>query len=124
MEDQQTIKSTASTEPALSADIRSRLFAIVDSSDDAIISKNLDGVILTWNRAAEQMFGYSEEEAVGQPITIIIPPDLLDEEKAILGRLQLGQRIDHYHTRRLRRNGTSLDVSLSVSPLRNEEGLI
>ena len=105
-------------------DIRSRLAAIVDSSNDAIISKNLDGVISTWNLAAHQLFGYSEAEAVGQPITIIIPVDLHDEEKEILRRVRIGERIDHYETRRFTRDGRILDVSITVSPVRNATGSI
>jgi PAS domain S-box-containing protein len=104
--------------------VRLWLAAIVDSSDDAIISKNLDGVILTWNLAAQRMFGYSEEEAVGQPITIIIPPELHNEEKEILRRLRAGERIDHHETRRATRDGRYLDVSLTISPVRDAEGTI
>jgi len=105
-------------------DIRSRLAAIVDSSNDAIISKNLDGVIATWNMAAHQLLGYSEAEAVGQPITIIIPADLHDEEKEILRRVRMGERIDHYETRRITRDGRTLDVSITVSPVRNASGSV
>ena len=105
-------------------DIRSWLAAIVDSSNDAIISKNLDGVISTWNLAAHQLLGYSEAEAVGQPITIIIPADLHDEEKEILRRVRMGERIDHYETRRVTRDGRILDVSLTISPVRNATGAI
>ena len=105
-------------------DIRSRLAAIVDSSNDAIISKNLDGVISTWNVAAEQLFGYSEIEAVGHPITIIIPPDLHHEEKEILRRVRSGERIDHYETRRVTRDGRTLDVSITISPVRDATGSI
>jgi PAS domain S-box-containing protein len=100
------------------------LAAIVDSSDDAIISKNLDGVILTWNLAAQRLFGYSAEEAVGQPITIIIPPELRDEEKEILRRLRAGERIEHHETRRIARDGRYLDVSLTISPVKDAEGTI
>ena len=105
-------------------DVHLWLAAIVDSSDDAVISKNLDGVILTWNPAAERLFGYSEEEAVGQPITIIIPPELRDEENGILRRLRAGERIDHHETRRITRNGQYLEVSLTISPVRDAEGTI
>jgi PAS domain S-box-containing protein len=105
-------------------DVCLRLAAIVDSSDDAIISTNLDGVILTWNRAAQRLFGYSQEEAIGQPITIIIPPELPDEETEILRRVRAGERIEHYETRRLTRDKRSLDVSLTVSPLRDAGGTI
>ena len=98
------------------------LAAIVDSSTDAIISKTLDGVISTWNAAATKLFVYSEAEAVGQPITLIIPADLHDEEKDILTRLRAGERIEHYETRRVMRDGRHLDVALTISPVRDSEG--
>ena len=101
-----------------------RLAAIVDSSNDVIISKNLDGVISTWNLAAQRLFGYSEAEAVGQPITIIIPADLHEEEKEFLRRLRVGDRIEHYETRRVTRDGRTLDVSVTVSPVRDAAGTI
>ncbi|HEU5255046.1 MAG TPA: PAS domain S-box protein [Vicinamibacterales bacterium] len=107
-----------------SVDLRSRLAAIVDSSNDVIISKNLDGVISTWNRAAEQLFGYSEAEAIGQPITIIIPADLHGEEQDILRRVRIGERIEHYETRRVTRDGRTLDVSITISPVRDANGAI
>jgi len=78
---------------------------VVESSDDAIVSKNLDGVISSWNRGAERIFGYMAEEAVGQPITIIIPPDRLDEERMILARIGRGERVDHFETVRRRKDG-------------------
>ena len=106
------------------ADIRSRLAAIVDSSNDAIISKSLDGLISTWNVAAQELFGYSEAEAIGQPITFIIPPDLLDEEKDILRQVRVGCRIEHYETRRVARDGRTLDVSITISPVRDSTGTI
>src|SRR4029450_7101798 len=105
-------------------DLRSRLAAIVDSSNDAIISKNLDGVISTWNLAAQELFGYSEAEAIGQPITIIIPADLHDEEQDLLRRVRVGDRIDHYETRRVTREGRTLDVSITISPVRDATGTI
>ena len=104
--------------------VRLWLAAIVDSSNDAIISKNLNGVILTWNRAAQRLFGYSEEEAVGQPISIIIPPELHHEEQEILRRLRAGERIEHRETRRITRDGRYLDVSLTISPVRDAEGTL
>jgi PAS domain S-box-containing protein len=103
---------------------RSRLAAVVESSDDAIISKTLDGVITSWNRGAERIFGYSAQEIVGQPVTVLIPPELLDEEPVILERLKRGERIDHFETVRLRKGGASLNVSLTVSPLRDATGVI
>src|SRR3954468_10476304 len=105
-------------------DIRSRLAAIVDSSNDAIISKNLDGVISTWNLAAHQLFGYSEAEAVGQPITLVIPSELHDEGRKILRQVRLGIRVANYETRRVTRERRTLDVSITVSPVRNASGAI
>jgi PAS domain S-box-containing protein len=104
--------------------LRSRLAAIVESSDDAIISKSLDGVIATWNAGAERLFGYTAEEAVGRSITILIPPELLAEEPAILERIRRGERIDHFETVRVAKDGTRLDVSICVSPVRNSAGAI
>ena len=100
------------------------LAAIVDSSNDAIISKNLDGVISSWNAAAEKLFGYSEVEAVGHAITLIIPTDRHDEEREILRRLRAGERLEHFETRRVARDGRFLDVSITVSPVRDSGGTI
>jgi PAS domain S-box-containing protein len=97
---------------------------IVDSSDDAIISKDLDGTIRSWNRAAERMFGYREDEVLGRSIRLIIPPSLYEEEDSILARIAAGQSIDHFETRRIKKDGTDVLVSLSVSPLLNESGRI
>ena len=105
-------------------EIRLRYAAIVESSDDAIIAKTLDGVICAWNPAAERMFGYTEREAIGQSITILIPPDLHEEEHEILRRLRAGERIDHYETVRVTRTGECLDVSLTISPLRDPAGTV
>src|SRR6516164_3713517 len=124
MNDPRMPSSAGGTDRALVGDVRGWLAAILDSSDDAIISKSLDGVISTWNRAAQRLFGYSEEEAVGQPITIIIPPELHDEEMDILRRLRAGQRIEHFETRRMTREGRSVDVSLTISPVRDAGGTI
>jgi PAS domain S-box-containing protein len=104
------------------AQAQSRLAAIVESSDDAIVSKSLDGVIQSWNRGAEHLFGYSAKEIVGRHITIIIPPDRLDEETEILKRLRSGQRIDHFETVRMRKDGTPLNISLTISPVRDALG--
>jgi PAS domain S-box-containing protein len=98
--------------------------AIVDSSDDAIISKTLEGVITTWNSGAERLFGYSAKEAVGQPISMIIPLDRRDEEKKILAQLRQGERIDHFDTVRVRKDGTKLEISLTISPVRDAAGKI
>jgi PAS domain S-box-containing protein len=99
-----------------------RLAAIIEDCDDAIISKNLRGVINSWNRGAERLFGYSAEEVVGRPVTILIPPDRQDEEPGILERLRRGERIDHYETVRRRKDGSLVDVSLTVSPIKNGRG--
>jgi two-component system, chemotaxis family, CheB/CheR fusion protein len=108
----------------LSDEVRARLAAIVESSDDAIISKTLDGVIRTWNAGAERIFGYSAQEAIGRLITLIIPTELLDEEQEILARLSQGQRIEHYETVRLAKDGRRIDVSLTVSPIRDAGGRV
>jgi PAS domain S-box-containing protein len=100
------------------------LASIVETSDDAIVSKNLDGVIISWNRGAEHVFGYSAKEAVGQPITIVIPSDRQGEERDILTRIRRGERIDHYETVRQRKDGSPIVVSLTVSPVKNAEGEI
>jgi PAS domain-containing protein len=84
------------TDPTRAEEIRLRYAVSVESSDDAIIAKTLDGVISAWNAAAERMFGYTEKEAIGQPITIIIPPELHDQEQNILRRLRAGERLEHY----------------------------
>ena len=100
------------------------LAAIVESSDDAIISKDLNGVITTWNRGAEAVFGYTAEEAIGQPVIMLIPPDRVDEEPSILGRIRRGEKIDHYETVRRRKDGTLIDISLTVSPIKDRDGKI
>jgi PAS domain S-box-containing protein len=101
-----------------------RLATIVETSDDAIISKNLDGIIQTWNRGAQRIFGYEAEEVIGKPVTILMPPERFDEEPGILARLRRGERIDHYETVRRRKDGTLLDVSLTISPIRDHTGRI
>ena len=101
---------------------RSRLAAIVESSDDAIVSKNLDGIITSWNQAACRMFGHTPEEMIGQPILKIIPPDLHAEEAEILRKIRAGERIEHYETRRLRKDGEIIEVSLTISPVKDGNG--
>jgi PAS domain S-box-containing protein len=101
-----------------------RLASIVESSSDAILGKDLDGVITSWNRAAERIFGYSAEEVVGRPVTVLIPPEGHDEEVAILEQIRRGERIDHYETVRIRKDGSPVDLSLTVSPIRNAQGRI
>jgi PAS domain S-box-containing protein len=112
------------TERLASEVVRNRLAAVVESSDDAIISKTLEGIIMTWNKGAERLFGYTAAEAVGKPITILIPPDRLSEETVILSRLRRGERIEHYETIRMRKDGVHLDVSLVVSPVKDATGRI
>lgn len=110
--------------PYLEHEAAAFLAAIVESSDDAIISKSLHGIITTWNLSAERLFGYSADEAVGRPITIIIPEDRLDEEPAILARIKAGERVDHFETIRRRKDGTLIDISLTISPFRGSDGKI
>jgi len=98
--------------------------SIVESSGDAIISKNLNGVITSWNRGAERLFGYSADEAIGRSVTMLIPQDRHDEEPTIIGRIVRGERIDHYETVRQRKDGSLLDVSLTVSPIMDQAGTI
>jgi PAS domain S-box-containing protein len=100
------------------------LAAIVESCDDAIIGKTREGIIISWNRAAERMYGYSAAEAVGQPITLIFPPDRQDEFATIMERITQGERIDHFETSRVRKDGTVLLVSVTVSPIRESDGHI
>jgi PAS domain S-box-containing protein len=100
------------------------LAAIVDSSDDAIVSKTLDGVITSWNAGAERLFGYTAEEAVGQHVSLIIPLDRRDEEADILARLRRGERIEHFDTVRVCKNGSTRDISLTISPVRDAAGKI
>jgi len=102
----------------------SRLAAIVSSSDDAIVSKTLDGTITSWNAGATNILGYEADEMIGQPITRIIPPELHEEEKQILARLHRGERIQHYETIRLAKDGCRVDISLTVSPLFNQSGKV
>jgi PAS domain S-box-containing protein len=97
---------------------------ILESMDDAIISKDLDGIISSWNPAACRIFGYTEDEAVGRSITLIVPAELHDEEREILGTLRAGQRIDHYETQRVSKGGRTIDVSLTVFPVRDATGRI
>jgi PAS domain S-box-containing protein len=100
------------------------LAAIVESSHDAIVSKSLNGVITSWNKGAERLFGYAADEAVGQNITLIIPPERRDEERTILEQLTRGERVDHFETVRMRKDGSLLDVSLTISPMKDASGCV
>lgn len=105
-------------------DAQQRTAAIVESSDDAIISKNLDGIILSWNQGAERIFGYTPQEIVGSSILTIVPPELQQEEQGILAKLRNGERIDHFETVRLKKDGSRVEVSLTISPVRDTTGKI
>jgi PAS domain S-box-containing protein len=105
-------------------EIKQRFSSIVQFSDDAIISKNLHGVIESWNEGAERIFGYTAKEAIGQSVEMLIPLDRLDEEGKILNRIRHGERIDHYETVRRRKDGTLIDISLTVSPVMDAEGRV
>jgi PAS domain S-box-containing protein len=100
------------------------LAAIVNSSDDAIVSKNLDGIVTTWNAGAERVFGYMAEEMIGQPVLKLVPKDRKEEEPRILDRLRRGERVDHFQTVRVRKNGEPIDVSLTISPVRDATGKV
>ena len=107
------------------AERTSRLLAsIVESSDDAIISKDLNGIISSWNRGAERVFGYKADEVIGKPVTILMPHEMYDEEDQILTRIRAGLSVDHYETIRVRKDGTLIDISLTISPIRDESGKI
>ncbi|HYE91753.1 MAG TPA: PAS domain S-box protein [Terriglobales bacterium] len=104
--------------------VNARLAAIVDSSDDAIVSKTLDGVIQSWNRGAQRIFGYSAAEAVGRHITLIIPPERLAEEDDVIARIRRGDTVDHFETVRVAKDGTRVQISLTVSPIRDATGRV
>ena len=103
---------------------RAQLAAIVESTDDAIIGKTLDGIITSWNKSAEKVYGYTADEVVGRSISILMPPDLINELPAILNRLRMGESINHYETVRLRKDGQRIDMSLTLSPIRDSTGNI
>src|ERR1041385_141599 len=111
-------------EDVLRFEAQARLAAIVESSDDAIVSKTLEGIITSWNKGAERIFGYAADEVIGKPVTILIPEDHPDEEPSILARLRRGERIEHYETVRVRKDGTEINISLTVSPIRGPDGRI
>src|SRR6188768_2354062 len=106
-------------------DVRSRHLArVVESSDDAIVSKDLNSIITSWNRAAERMFGYTEAEAIGQSIRMIIPADRQSEEDMVMCRIHAGDSITHFETIRQRKDGTLIPISLTVSPIRDDAGRV
>lgn len=112
------------TERKQSESARARLASVVESSDDAIITKDLSGVITSWNKGAEDIYGYTAEEVIGQSVTVLIPEDHLEEEPGILARIRRGEKIEHYETVRRRKDGTLIDISLTVSPLVGAKGEI
>jgi PAS domain S-box-containing protein len=112
------------TEWKLAEQASARLIALVESSEDAIISKDLNGIVISWNQAAERIFGYTAEEVIGKSITLLIPPERYDEEPSILERIRRGERVEHYETVRQHKDGSLLDISLTVSPIRNAAGNI
>ena len=116
--------AAAAYQTLLSLNATQRIASIVESSDDAIISKDLNGVITSWNNGAERIFGYLAEEVVGKPVTILIPPDRHDEEPTILERIRRGEQVEHYETVRMRKHGSRVDISLTISPIKNVEGKI
>ena len=101
-----------------------RMAAIVESSDDAIISKTLDGIITSWNRGAEKVFGYASAEAVGRPMLMLFPPERVKEEADILARIARGESVDHYETVRMRKDGKRIEVSVTISPIKDSQGRI
>jgi len=111
-------------EKAIREEAQALLAAIVESSDDAIISKTLDGIVTSWNARAERLFGYTAQEMIGKSIMTLIPPERHDEERSILERLRRGERIEHYETVRVAKSGRAVDISLTISPIRNSSGRI
>jgi PAS domain S-box-containing protein len=105
-------------------EVNERLAAIVESSDDIIASKDLEGVLTSWNKGAERVLGYTADEVIGRHVSIIMPPELVEDMPRILERIRRGEKVDHYRTRRRRKDGAIIDVSLTVSPIRNEDGEI
>ena len=116
--------AAAAYQTVLALNATQRFTAIVESSDDAIISKDLNGNITTWNRGAERLFGYAAEQIIGKSVNLLIPPDRQEEEPVIIDRVRRGERIEHYETVRLRKNGSRIDISLTISPIKDAEGRI
>ena len=119
-----TLRREAASERSLRTERESLFSAVVESSNDAIITKSLDGTITGWNRAAERLFGFTAAEAIGKSIDLIVPPDRRDEVRNILERVSRGEPIEHYETMRVRKDGRTVDVSLSISPIRSVSGKI
>jgi PAS domain S-box-containing protein len=117
-------RTESAAETSLNAEQALWLASAVEFSDDAIITKNLDGVIISWNKSAERLLGYTAEEVVGKPGLILFPPERHDEEAAILDRIRRGEHIDHYETVRRRKDGSLMEISLTVSPVKNVQGKI
>ncbi len=105
-------------------ELQAHLASIVENSDDAILSKDLAGTILSWNRGAERLYGYARQEAIGQPIHLIVPDELRSEVDAFIARVAAGARIDHHDTRRVRRDGSPVEVSITISPIRGADGKV
>ena len=131
MIDEKQLRAThpeTGSSPAANADsehlAQARLAAIVESCDDAIVGKTLDGIVTSWNTGAQRLFGYGADEIIGKSILLIVPAERREEEAMILGRLCAGERIDHFETQRVRKSGEKVEVSLTVSPIRDERGTI
>src|SRR4051812_31278588 len=105
-------------------ELQAQLAAIVTSSDDAIVSKNLDGVVQSWNAGAERIFGYTAAEMIGRPIIILLPPERIDEEATILSKIRAGERVDHFETIRVHKDGHRLDISVTISPIKDSSGTV
>jgi PAS domain S-box-containing protein len=112
------------TERMRAEEERDRLAAIVDASEDAIVAKTLEGTILSWNRGAERLYGYGADEVIGRPVSLLVPPDQDDEAPRLLEAIARGERVEHYETVRMRKDGTRVDVSLTISPTRDRDGRI
>lgn len=119
-----TMQDILDAERKAAEEHRARLVAIVESSEDAIISKTLESIITSWNASAQRVFGYSAEEMIGQSITKLIPEELLDEEPQIIDRLKRGERVDHFETQRRTKDGRIIEVSLTISPIKDSQGTI
>jgi PAS domain S-box-containing protein len=124
LKDQEKLADPSPVRQAAQDDARALLAAVVESSDDAIITKTLDGTITSWNASAARLLGYAADEIIGQPITVLIPPDRQEEERHIIANLRAGNRIEHYETVRVAKDGRLIEVSLTISPLRDQTGEI